>query len=65
MTPSEIQSFRLKKGISLIALAASSGFPQTYLIQIEEKKIKASEEELKRITKALSRLASADEDDEE
>ncbi len=65
MTPSEIQSFRLKRGISLVALAASSGFPESYLTQIEEKKIKASPDELKRIAKALSRLANAEDDDEE
>ncbi|MBI3307260.1 MAG: helix-turn-helix transcriptional regulator, partial [Candidatus Omnitrophica bacterium] len=65
MTPSELQSFRLKRGISLMALAASAGFPESYLEKVEDGKIKISEEELQRITKALLRLAAADSDDED
>lgn len=65
MTLSELQAFRVKRGISLTALAASTGLPESYLAQIEDKKIKASEEELKRIDKALRQLDAAGDDDAE
>ena len=65
MNPSEIQSFRLKRGISLTALAASSGFPASYITQIEDRKFKASEVELERITKALLKLDAANQEDDD
>lgn len=56
MKATELQEFRRKRKISLTEVAANTGLPEAYLIQIEEGIIKAPEGDLARITKALVKI---------
>lgn len=62
MISSELKAVRTKMGISRLELAALTGIMESYIEDIEERKIIASEADLKRFEKAFAEYKKVEED---